>query len=286
MSKNLSFTSHGELTGSGIEYIKKCRPLQNETDVLKIIQKLLLQETVKMKRIKKFNNQKLQATYLCSGPAPFLYDLQESDSFLYNLLTRHLNLALVDLSENFTRFNKIQYPQFKSVVADATRYGNQIQDQALIILNSSYHHIPDNNKKEFLENIFQNLKIGGRVIMGENFLPKYKSSNDRVLSVQKYYKKLLIFYHSILEEMPKQDIIDRKNLTDSIDLIKEVKKRDLNRYGEFKTDLKTFIDILPKGFEILEISQVWPLKQTIKISQTVQIPNNYYGSGVLLLEKK
>jgi SAM-dependent methyltransferase len=205
---------------------------------------------------------------------------------LYKLLTRHLNLALVDLSENFTRFNKIQYPQFKSVVADATRYGNQIQDQALIILNSSYHHIPDNNKKEFLENISQNLKIGGRVIMGENFLPKYKSSNDRVLSVKRYYKKLLIFYHSILEEMPKQDIIDRKNLTDSIDLIKEVKKRDLNRYGEFKTDLKTFIDILPKGFKILEISQVWPLRQTIKISQTVQIPNNYYGSGVLLLEKK
>ena len=160
-------TQGGNLEGEALEYIEAVSPMPNEVDLVLQIQLLLDQN------IRDFftqNNTKAEVIYYCCGPAPFLYDLKEKNHSKYKLLSTSSNIIGIDLNKAFIHFNQQTFPEFTWQKADAITFkkSNQIS-----VLNSSYHHIPDAKKQDFLTNISANLAEDGVVIMGENFLPYY-----------------------------------------------------------------------------------------------------------------
>jgi|ERR1051326_1182652 SAM-dependent methyltransferase len=61
----------------------------------------------------------------------------------------------------------------------------------LILMNSAYHHIEDSKKTAFLRNAAHLLAEGGAILMGEHFLPSYRSDEEFRQSVVSFYKRLI-----------------------------------------------------------------------------------------------
>lgn len=60
----------------------------------------------------------------------------------------------------------------------------------LILMNSAYHHIEDARKPAFLRNAAVHLAPGGAILLGEHFLPPYKTREQFRASVVDFYEQL------------------------------------------------------------------------------------------------
>ena len=202
----LTHNINGSLQGIGLDYIKSVLPMLNEQNIIKNLIYELSQLTINTKNLNE-TNLKLNILYYCCGPAPFLFNMEQDNPKLLNYLTNKTHFIGIDLNQDFIDFNKNNYPQFEWVNADAVKFKKK---NSVSILNSSYHHIPDNSKIEFLKNVCNNLEDDGVIIMGENFLPFYKNELERSISVEFYYSELINYLQN------------NKCTPESIELLKEV----------------------------------------------------------------
>jgi hypothetical protein len=281
-NQKIIHTQSGNLEGEALDYIEAVSPMPNEADLVEQIQ-FILDENVQNFFSK--NKTKPEVVYYCCGPAPFLYDLKVQYPKFYARLINNSNITGIDLNEAFTSFNQANFPDFTWLTTDAITFKKTNQ---ISILNSSYHHIPDSKKQDFLSNISTNLTNNGIVIMGENFLPRYKENeSNREKSVNQYYSELIESYRQILSDLsPETSIALQKSIT----LMNQVRQEDINRYGEFKNHVWIFLDQLKESnLKLDEIIRVWPVKETLKLNDGQNweqiIPVDFYGSSVFVLSK-
>ena len=216
-------TQEGNLKGEALDYIEAVSPMPNEADLVQQIQFQLNQNT---RNFFAETNSKPEVVYYCCGPAPFLYDLKTQNSELFIELINNSNITGIDLNEAFTIFNQANFPEFTWLTTDAITFK---QTNQISILNSSYHHIPDSKKQDFLSNISSNLANDGIVIMGENFLPRYDENEiSREKSVNQYYDELIGSYRLALPHLPAET---STALQKSIILMNQVRQEDIDRHG-------------------------------------------------------
>ena len=238
-NQKIIHTPEGNLEGEALDYIEAVSPMPNEADLVKKIQSLLDQKT---RNFYIENQLKVEVVYYCCGPSPFLYDLKSQNTKLYTQLCSNSDITGIDLNRAFIDFNQTHFPEFNWRTHNAISFKKPNQ---ISILNSSYHHIPDAKKQDFLSNICYNLLDGGIVIMGENFLPKYQSNEkNREVSVNRYYDELIESCCQILPNLPTNT---RRTLQKSILLVNQVRLEDIHRHGEFKNHVWIFLDQLQKA---------------------------------------
>jgi cystathionine beta-lyase/cystathionine gamma-synthase len=277
----VNHTKNGNLTGSALAYIDAVRPMSNEQNIILAICNEL---EFFIDHFSKKSHSKIQSLYYCCGPAPFLYNLKMISTLLENKIQNDLLITGVDLNPDFISYNKLAYPNHVWKVADAVKYkkANKIS-----LLNSSYHHIPPDQKLAFLQNICDNLEQDGIIIMGENFLPYYKDNLEREKSVLRYYTELIKYLEM---SKAKLNILEKLKLEVSIELLNQAMAHDLELDGEFKNHIWECIEqIESSGLKVKKIIQVWPKKNIFEIGSLLEFKDvfakNFYGSFVLILQK-
>ena len=184
------------------------------------------------------------------------------------LLTRELlqkrnikSIIPVEISRIFVNKFKQNFPGQKIIKADAVRYRNA-QEVDCVAMTLVWHHIEDERKKEFLENIFLQLKEGGKIIIGDVFLLPYRDESDRD-------KSLRIFHYDRISKIKD-------------DFIKEVEeqtlKEGLTRDGEYKTSeevlRKLLVEVGFKKIETFEIGDQEPGGYRVVIAEKVSPHKN------------
>ena len=272
--KDWQHSEQGNLESDPQSYLNIVSLMENETNILEVIVKELRQVIQSRSQ-----EGKLPSDYYCCGPSPILNFIRIKDPEFYAVLTKVLSLTGVDTSNSFIDFNKSFYPQFDWICSDAITFRRQ---NSLSLLNSSYHHIPDELKVGFLQNVSNNLDPNGLVIMGENFLPNYDESS-RSNSVEQYYSELENFY---LNKIKTLNGLNKAKLLEMVRLFKQVKKHDIELNGEFKNNILKFIEhVRLARLNIKKIVRVWPKKEIILEPSVEDIPQDFYGSCVVVMNK-
>src|SRR5215469_10203977 len=95
--------------------------------------------------------------------------------------------------------------------ADAASFTSSIPFD-LVLANSAYHHIPDGHKVDFLKTARALVAEDGAILVGEHFLPPYKTSNEFRESVISFYTELIGELLTRGEPAPAIDVIRRSAL--------------------------------------------------------------------------
>ena len=117
----------------------------------------------------------------------------------------------------------------------------------IVLASSAYHHIEDERKLEFLNNIHRHLKKDGQVVFCENFIGDFNNLDE-------YSEKTREFYEKRIDELMNLGIKDER-----LELLREVLGFGVNRIYEWKSSFRIFAEHLEKcGFEIVKATKVWP----------------------------
>jgi cystathionine beta-lyase/cystathionine gamma-synthase len=255
------FAQPGVVLVEAATYIEMIKSMPNE---------VLLLDTIELVLRKKLAitspGSVSKILYYCCGPCPIL----DNNPALQSILTVRAQLCGVDLSDDYITYNKTHYPEHDWICGDAVDcvYHNEVS-----LLNSSYHHIPPNQKIDFLRRVSSNLASDGIVIMGENFLPLYSDSDSRRQSVQRYYSELLS---------------DNHLSADAKLLLQNAQHNDTNLSGEYKNHIWEFLDQIESvGLQLVKIHRIWPVVEyfdyTVVTDGRSNIRGDFYGSCVLVL---
>jgi hypothetical protein len=256
-----NFEKSGIVTAEANLYIEAIKSMPNEVLVANALERGIRDQILKLRR--KFE-QKPSVVYYCFGPCPILHGNKD----LQNFLTNNSDFIGVDLNSKYIKFNQKQYSSLNWQTADAINFTQQNQ---ISILNSSYHHIPDESKLAFLQNIANNLTQGGIVLMGENFLPFY-TSEFRDISVNQYY-------NSLIQDYQRQDPAP----IGAIQLLQSARQNDLSNNGEFKNHIWEFLEQLDLiGLKLERIERVWPVGEVLTSDRILQ---DFFGSSLFVLQK-
>lgn len=116
----------------------------------------------------------------------------------------------------------------------------------LILMNSAYHHVEDDRKVAFLSNAASLLADGGRIVLGEHFLPVYAGLSD-------YREAVTAFYVSLLRELQR-----RGESADAIDVIRRSGLYGWERNYEFKVSWDVFEKhVASADLKLLSRISVW-----------------------------
>ncbi len=119
----------------------------------------------------------------------------------------------------------------RPILVDATTWqADRENDFDLILLNSAYHHIPDERKLEFLNNLQKWVAPGGLILLGDHFLPDYTPGN-----LEKYRNSVTEFYQNLVEEL----IQSGTNVT-AIRAIRKAGLMGWRQSGEYKVSWRFF----------------------------------------------
>ncbi len=148
---------------------------------------------------------------------------------------------------------------------DATRFNlKKLFDY--VLLGSAYHHIIDDNKRKMLVCVNNHVAKTGKVIVCDNFLPKYDSLSARQDAIREYYETLIGYY------------LAGNATREGIEIIKEVYQLELRGEEEHKVDFQRFQeDVIAAGLEIEVDRIIW---------QPGEFVDDNAGSHVLLLRKQ
>jgi trans-aconitate methyltransferase len=251
----------GIVTAEASLYIEAIKSMPNEVLVAHSLEKEIRKQILELRS--NFE-QKPKVVYYCCGPCPILHDKKD----LQNFLAENSDFTGIDLNSDYIKFNKASYPSLRWQAADAIAFKQQNQ---ISILNSSYHHIPDELKLAFLKNIANNLTLGGAALMGENFLPFY-APQSRYVSVNQYYD-------SLIQDYQRQDPAP----VSAIRLLQSARQNDLTHNGEFKNHIWEFLEHLEQvGLQLCRIERVWPVSEVLTSDR---ISQDFFGSSLFVLQK-
>ncbi|MEK6961382.1 MAG: class I SAM-dependent methyltransferase [Nanoarchaeota archaeon] len=162
---------------------------------------------------------------------------------------KHIKYTGVDLNPNFIRFakEKLKDDRFNFVVHDAVSFkaGKKFD---IVLATSSYHHIKDDKKRDFLKNISDHLKDGGVLIVYEKMVGSF---SDKIQAVDSGTK----FYLERIKYMMKTEKLSENQL---FALFNEQYLTAI-RHEEYKVDLLRFKrDVEASGMKIKEHFKLWP----------------------------
>ena len=95
-------------------------------------------------------------------------------------------LELIEPSAKFMRKFPEKFPGLDVKQCDGLDYkGNKPYNT--IVMSLVYHHVKDEDKLNFLKNMYENLSQKGRLIIGDMFIPYYASEIERDYSLRKFH---------------------------------------------------------------------------------------------------
>lgn len=245
--------------------------MRNEVDMWHIGGSLLLQEVIKMQKTLGFGGLQSEIGYnyikkikiisildICCGPGNFPNHL--------SLYVPNIKVTGIDLNEEFLNYARQTYNHlgWKFINIDATSFDLKKKFD-FITASSAYHHISDEKKCQFLKNISSHLIEGGKIIICENFLPKYNNKFSRINAIHKYYSALKDYY------------LQGNATSEAIKLIEEVYQLELSGEEEHKVDFQRFVEHVKNANLEIEIDRI--------IWQPEEFHKSNAGSHVLLLRK-
>ncbi|MBD3330832.1 methyltransferase domain-containing protein [Candidatus Peregrinibacteria bacterium] len=184
-------------------------------------------------------SKKIQVLDVCSGPGTFPDHL--------SLYIKNLVATCVDSSRSMLEMGRRKHAiQGWRFVEDDVVKMDLGKKFPIITASSAYHHILDENKIAFLENLKKHLLPDGVVLLCENFLPHYESPASRKKAVADYYNALECYY-AVGNATP-----------EAIEVIKEVRKLEESGIEEHKVSYEMFLKHLEiTGLSIKTAIQVW-----------------------------
>lgn len=136
--------------------------------------------------------------------------------------------------------------RFKVIQGDAVEYCQPNQFDVLVS-TFAHDHIHYDNRFAFSMNIFNNLKPGGRYIMGGEILPYYSNNTER--------KKALFKYHNFIIDLALKD-----NRVQLCELENNALKSGLDMLGDFKRHEAMFEEEMDvSGLQLLSKTKMGPL---------------------------
>ena len=206
---------------------------------------------------RKHPNRGIKILDLCCGTAPILGHLKITDETLFGEITG------VDISAQYLDFARGKYygilagqawdPEHGAntefIESDAVDYTHPEQVD-VIIASSAYHHIEDERKPRFLENVREQLKADGIAVVCENLIPDYEDMAQRAIAVTNFYTERI-------KELARQGITDNR-----LGLLCRVLQYELDREYEWKHSYRMFKDNLAEaGLEASTEFKVWPIEE-------------------------
>jgi len=155
----------------------------------------------------------------------------------------------VDINSNFIKFarEKLKDNRFSFVVEDSVSFkaGKKFD---IVLATSSYHHIKDDKKRDFLKNIFTHLKDNGVLIVYEKIISSFSDKIEAVDSGSKFYLERIKY-------MMKTEKLSENQL---FALFNEQYLTAI-RKDEYKVDFQHFKDdVESSGMKIKEHIKLWP----------------------------
>lgn len=163
------------------------------------------------------------------------------------LLTKELlkqqaitKILCVDIDEDYIKKFKETLPQIKVIHANAIHYSFETKYD-MIVMSLVYHHIDDNEKEDFLKQMYDNLIDGGEIIIGDTFILPYGDEKKKKDNLILFHYKRIVESKSEIEEN-----IERQALKDG-----------LKREGEWKTSVYVLKKQLSTvGFKEIKIANI------------------------------
>jgi len=155
----------------------------------------------------------------------------------------------VDVNSNFIKFakEKLKDKQFSFVIEDSVTFKTEKKFD-IVLATSSYHHIKDEQKRNFLKNIFSHLKNDGVLIVYEKIV---NSFSDKIEAVESGTK----FYLERIKYMMKTEKLSENQL---FALFNEQYLTAI-RHEEYKVDFQHFKDDVENcRMKIKEHIKLWP----------------------------
>lgn len=149
-------------------------------------------------------------------------------------------ILCIDISEEFVKNFQERFPILDIICADAINYSYE-NKFTMIVMSLVYHHIKDEEKENFLKNMFNHLADGGQMIIGDAFILPYVDEGERNNSLKLYHQKRITESRSKIA-----GDIERQSLKDG-----------LERNGEWKTSVEILKkQLLKVGFEEIKVFDV------------------------------
>ena len=263
--------SKSSLYSSAQEYIDATEGMKNEVNMWYIASALLIQEAVRKVTQHKYGAliDKCSIDLMQSIPPFSVLDVCCGPGNLANylgLMHPKLDLIGIDLDEEFIKEarRKFSNTAWRFIVANAITFRSKKKFD-VVVASSAYHHIRDEEKQEFVDNLEHNLNEDGKIIVCENFLPGYDSDKDRKSAVIKYYEALKKYYSS------------ENSSKSTFKAIDEVRYLELANTIEHKVDFDRFKRHLRHSRLEIEVD--------IPVWQPKQFSKDNAGSHVLLLRR-
>lgn len=113
------------------------------------------------------------------------------------------------------------------------------------------HHIPYKNKIKFYKNLCRNLVKKGLYIVGDEFLPDYRTEAERKTALYKYHNTII-------------ELAIKEGNREIAELEKICLQQGLRKEGDYKVSCAIFERNVKKGgFEIIEKSKIGPKKPKV-----------------------
>lgn len=121
----------------------------------------------------------------------------------------------------------------------------------LILASFTYHHIPDSQKLAFLKSAVRNLKNNGLIIIGDEFLPPFKTKSKKIAAIKKFYRYFT-------------DYLKRKKASkETLAAFQDSLEESLKGVEEYKTSLAVFRAQLHKlDLKIEKMIPIYPRKRS------------------------
>jgi len=170
----------------------------------------------------------------------------------------------VDIDEDFIVHAK-SFGSGEFLQGDAVDF--RLEDRFDVVMGTSaYHHIEDERKKAFLENMKRHLREEGSIIIYEKFVAPFFSSVEAVKSGARFYLERI-------EDIAREQDLNEERL---YSLLTELYLTS-SRQFEYKVPFERFAEDVGKtGLKIIDEVKLWPLDDRFR--------NPNVGDFVVVLE--
>ena len=164
------------------------------------------------------------------------------------------HLTLVDIDPRMceaARAREWPLRQVEVIEADASLWRSETRFD-LILSNSAYHHIPDEQKLLFMRNLGRHLDNSGRILVGEHFLPEYVEGN-----LISYRSSVTLFYKERITELE-----EAGDSPEAIEIIRQTGRYCWERSYEYQVCSRIFLaDVRKAGLVDAKLKRIWPKRE-------------------------
>lgn len=158
-------------------------------------------------------------------------------------------ITAVDPSPQFYPQARKRLNKFKNInllQKDAVNY-KHTHPVEIIVTTFTYHHIPDDQKQKFIQSAANNLKPGGILFIGDEFIPPFKNQTEKIKAIKKLYACFAEYFEQA--NAPQE----------AIDVWQESLKESLQGVEEFKTSFEVLKKHLAQArLKLLEVIPIYP----------------------------